>query len=121
MQNIIHICERKAWMAAVEAGRYEPDSLKSDGFIHCSRPDQVLEVANTFYPDRDDLVLIIIDPQRVRTDILWEDPSGSHPPGKSGETDVFPHIYGPLNLDAVSRVLNLERKPDGSFILPSGI
>ena len=121
MQNIIHICERNTWKTAVDSGSYKPDSLESEGFIHCSRPDQVLDVANTFYSDLDDLVLLIINPQYVQADILWEEPVGSTFPGNRSDSDVFPHIYGPLNPDAVTRVLDLQRNPDGGYRLPGGI
>jgi uncharacterized protein (DUF952 family) len=121
MQNIIHICGSKAWNAAVESGSYQPDSLESEGFIHCSCPDQVLDVANTFYCDQHDLVLLVIDPQQVRADIIWENPAGSTSPRKRSDPDVFPHIYGPLNLDAVTGVLDFRRKPEGGFSLPAGI
>lgn len=121
MQNIIHICERKTWKAAVNSGSYQPESLESEGFIHCSRPDQVLDVANSFYCDHNDLVLLVIDPQQVRAGILWENPSGSALFQRRNEPDVFPHIYGPLNLDAVVRVLDFRRELEGDFYLPPGI
>lgn len=121
MQNIIHICGRKSWKAAVDAGSYQPESLESEGFIHCSRPDQVLDVANAFYRDRDDLVLLVIDPQQVRANILWEEATCSASPRKKSDPDVFPHIYGPINMDAVVKVLDFRPEPEVGFLLPDGI
>ena len=121
MQNIIHICERKTWLNAVGSGSYEPDSLESDGFIHCSQQDQVLDVANLFCFDWDDLVLLIINPQKVRADIRWENPAEPITLEENSDPEVFPHIYGPLNLDAIFRVLDLQRDSDGIFQLPEAI
>ena len=121
MQKIIHICGRKSWKAAVAAGSYQPESLESEGFIHCSCLDQVLDVANAFYRDRDDLVLLVIDPHQVQANILWEEVISPASPRKKSGPDVFPHIYGPLNLDAVLKVLDFRPEPEAGFLLPAGI
>ena len=57
---IYHICERKEWQAAQETGVYRADSLESEGFIHCSREDQVARVANFIFKGMEDLVLLHI-------------------------------------------------------------
>ena len=91
MEKIVHLCQRQQWEAARRVGVYRPASLESEGFIHCSRPEQIGKVAQRFYRQLPDLVLLWIDPPRVQPKIRWE--------AADGET--FPHIYGPLNLDAV--------------------
>ena len=90
---ILHIAEREAWREAQAAGSYEADSLTSEGFIHCSKPEQISAVANRYYRGRTDLVLLYIESERVNAEIRYENLEG-------GE-ELFPHIYGPLNLDAV--------------------
>ncbi len=102
---IVHMTSRKAWERAQEQQVYTIDSLESAGFIHCSRPEQILRVANAYYPAAKDQVLLWIDPQRVQPEIRWE---------TSGE-DIFPHIYGPLNLDAVTRIDEFIPDEDGVF------
>lgn len=102
---IVHICTREAWEAAQSAGEYLDPSLESEGFIHCSRPDQVLRVANTWFRDVPDLVLLWIDPGKVRPEIRWE----------PVEEDEFPHIYGPVNLDAVVEMRDFHPDLDGVF------
>ena len=57
------------------------------------------------------LVVLVIDPQRLRPELRWE-------PGADLASELFPHIYGPLNLDAVTRVLDFAPGPNGSFTLP---
>lgn len=109
--NIYHITSRTAWEAAQTAGAYTAASLASEGFIHLSKVDQVLRVANAIYRNQTGLVLLVVDTQRVTHEIRWE-------PGTDKPDELFPHIYGPLNLDAVTRVVDFPPNPDGSFSLP---
>ena len=102
---IVHICPQEAWQAAQDEGEYRAASLVSEGFIHASRPEQVLQVANRFYRGTPDLVLLWIDPQQVKPPIRWESVDGA----------LFPHIYGPLNTDAVTAMTNLLPAEDGQF------
>jgi uncharacterized protein (DUF952 family) len=109
---IYHITSREAWEAARKVGEYAADSLTEQGFIHCSKIDQVLRVANSLYHARTDLLLLEIDPERIRVEVRWE-------PGADKPDELFPHIYGPLNLEAVKRVLDLPPGSDGNFTLPT--
>ncbi len=58
---ILHITTREAWRRALEDGAFRPTSLEREGFIHCSRPEQVGSVANTLYRGEENLVLLCID------------------------------------------------------------
>jgi uncharacterized protein (DUF952 family) len=107
---ILHITTRADWEGAHDLGDYRLDTLATEGFIHCSTPEQVLGPANALYHGRDDLVLLVIEPSRLAADLVYED---CYEAGQA-----FPHIYGPLNLDAVSRVVPFPPRPDGSFDLP---
>ncbi|MET9385764.1 DUF952 domain-containing protein [Streptomyces sp. NPDC002928] len=97
---ILHITERPLWDAAREAGTYEMSTrgrtLAEEGFIHCSTRAQLPPVANFLYgsPDApDDLVVLVVDPARLGVPVKYEAPE----PG--GEE--FPHVYGPIPVDAV--------------------
>jgi uncharacterized protein (DUF952 family) len=107
---ILHITSRTDWEAAQARGDYRLDTLATEGFIHCSTPEQVLGPANALYRGRRDLVLLVIDPARLAADLVYEDSHGA------GET--FPHVYGPINLDAVTRVIPFPPLPNGTFALP---
>jgi uncharacterized protein (DUF952 family) len=111
---ILHIASRAEWQAAQKRGEYRTASLDDDGFIHCSTAKQVLPVANAFYHGRQDLVLLVIDEKRVQVEVKWEAPAGHPAPGLS-PSDSFPHLYGPLNLEAVASVLDFPPDPDGSW------
>ena len=91
---ILHVTSRVAWSLAEAQGQYEADSLAGQGFIHCSRISQVMRVANVFYSGQPGLVLLVIDPARLGSELRWE-------PGADLATELFPHVYGPINLDAV--------------------
>ena len=115
MKSILHICEQNAWEFALESGIYKPDSLLQDGFIHASKPDQVLHVANNFFYNRFDLILLWIDPESVHPEIRWESPNDIFRSGQESTNDVFPHIYGALNLDSVIRTSEFLPDADGCF------
>ncbi len=87
--------------------------MENDGFIHCSDIDQVIEVADNLFEGEKDLVLICIDEQRLDRELVYEDCYDS------GEG--YPHIYGPIDTDAVLEVYKFERSEEGRFELPEEI
>lgn len=109
MDQIVHICTRKDWLQAQAQGAYQAASLVSEGFIHCSRPDQALKVVNMFYQHVPDLCLLWIAPEDLEPELLWE----------AADDDYFPHLYGALNLDAVRAVSDFTPDADGVYrVLP---
>ena len=109
VHEILHITPRAAWEQARQTGAYRGDTLDSEGFIHCSTVAQVIGVANARFQGRTDLILLVIDTGRLTPALRWE--AAEH-----GE--LFPHIYGPLNLEAVSKVFTMEPGADGRFAFP---
>lgn len=115
---IYHITSRSAWSEARERGDYRAESLETEGFIHCSTEAQVLPVVHKYYAGHDDLLLLVIEPTLLSSDLRWEAPAGGGPPPGVPEGDLFPHIYGPINLDAVVQVFDLQANPDGKYEFP---
>lgn len=111
---LFHIIGNADRQAAMEAGRYAPPGLASEGFIHLSARSQILRPANLLYQGRSDLVLLVIDPDKLENDVVYE-------PGSHGEAEDFPHLYGTLNLDAIVDVVEFPCGPDGGFELPQGL
>ena len=114
MTIILHITTREQWERAALTDTYHGDTLDTEGFIHCSTPEQVAPVANLLFRGQNGLVLLCIDSEQVRAEICYETP------GPDIE-EAYPHIYGPLNVDAVVKVLAFEPGADGTFTLPGGI
>ena len=109
---IYHIATRADWERALADGEYTRSSvdktLTEEGFIHASQSSQVARTANKFYRDvAGDLVLLVIDPGLLRAEVRYEDVPGAELP--------FPHIYGPLNVDAVIAARPFAAGPDGLF------
>jgi uncharacterized protein (DUF952 family) len=114
---ILHIVSESDWAQAQSQSAYVPDSLRHEGFIHFSLPEQVIGTANRFYTGQTDLVLLIVDPASLRHELRLELPL------EAPESDMrFPHLYGALNLDAVVRVVAFPPDADGHWsVLPAGI
>jgi len=110
MEWIVHICSSDDWQVAKSAGKYQADSLASEGFIHFSKPEQALDTANRYYDGRKDLQLLWVDPAELVAELRWETSHG----------DVYPHLYGSLNLSAVVHVSSFTPDTSGIFCeLPS--
>jgi uncharacterized protein (DUF952 family) len=112
---IYHITSRMAWLKAQANGEYTAPSLAMEGFIHCSTHSQVQPVANNFYKGQTGLLLLVIDPTLLSSTLKWEPPSGGTPPPGIPEGEMFPHVYGAINLSAVVQVLNFNPDSNGQF------
>jgi uncharacterized protein (DUF952 family) len=115
MKTIVAIARQEIWQQALKTREYTQSTIDSTladvGFIHCSFPDQSIEIANRHFSDRDDLILLLIDEGKVKTPV-------KHEGALSGRAGTFPHIYGPLNIDAVYATVNLEKNDEGKFMSP---
>ena len=104
---IVHLITQVELTAAKSAGTIAPESLTTEGFMHCSAPHQALVTATRFYPTRSDLVAVLIEDSKLGDMLRWEPPA--HPDGSPplpGE-EFFPHLYSALEFDAVRDVLPL--------------
>jgi uncharacterized protein (DUF952 family) len=93
-EQLVHLCLRRDWEQAVPGGLYRAASLDELGFIHLSRPEQIQGVARRYYSGVQGLVLLWIDPHKLDAEVRWEPSDGQ----------IFPHLYGPLNVEAVQSV-----------------
>ncbi len=96
--NLWHITSLDAWEAAQRDGAYRPRSLETEGFIHLSEDRQWLKTANRFYRGQAGLVILRIREALLGAEVKREPADGDH----------FPHLFGPLNLDAVDAVFDLQ-------------
>jgi len=106
---IFHIVEKKSWKHIENKGEYIPETVEQEGFIHCSTGHQINDTANRIFKDKHHLFLLIIDSKRVEAPIKYEEDS------KLGIE--FPHIYGPLNTNAILDKISLNPDKKGNFNL----
>src|SRR5689334_19395243 len=107
---IVVITSSAEWERAKTVGYYASPSLETEGFIHCSTPSQVTGVANKHFKGRTDLVLLVVDPEKVTAKVKCENLKGG--------AELFPHIYGRLNVSAVMSVHAFKPDVNGLFSLP---
>ena len=99
MDIIYHITTAGEWKAGQEKGAYESASLKEEGFIHCSQQEQVAGVLERYFAGKPDLVKLLIDPSKLKSRLIYE--------WSPSLAQTFPHIYGPINIDAVVEVIKV--------------
>jgi uncharacterized protein (DUF952 family) len=100
MAIIYHVTTAAAWQQAVANGFYEAPSLTAEGFIHCSREAQVAGVLHRYYKGQQNLVKLVIDTDKLQSPLQYDLAPSIN--------EEFPHVYGPINLDAVTGVEKIE-------------
>lgn len=116
---ILHITTREAWEQARKQGSYTAASLETEGFIHCSAVSQTTGTANLFFRGQKGLILLVIDETRLGAECRWEDPTGNHGTADTRNTELFPHVYGAVNPEAVLKTVDFPCDDEGSFRLPA--
>ena len=95
VEPLLHLVPADAFDAD-GAGPYAPPSLQSEGFVHCSTPEQVAGTARLLYAGHDDLLLLVIDPRLLGAPVRHED--------LYGIGQAFPHVHGPVPREAIVEV-----------------
>ncbi|HEU0016949.1 MAG TPA: DUF952 domain-containing protein [Methyloceanibacter sp.] len=112
-EPVYKICSSAMLQEARGLGRFEGSADDArDGFIHLSAGRQVAGTLAKYFAGQHDLVLLAIDPDRLGENLRWE---------KSRGGELFPHLYGPLDLDHVISVEPLLLQDEGSHRLPEGV
>jgi uncharacterized protein (DUF952 family) len=99
MAIIYHVTTTQEWQEAQEKGYYKAPSLATEGFIHCSDEGQVAGVLERYFAGKNNLVKLIIDTDRLQHRLQYDLSPSVH--------EAFPHVYGPIHLDAVVAVETL--------------
>jgi len=102
-----HLTATETWLSQATGPEYLPEGFEREGFIHCTDGEEgVLAAGNRYYTaDQRDYCLLSIDTATLESRAIYED-----------DRQIFPHIYGALNVDAVSAVRRVIRSEDGTFI-----
>jgi uncharacterized protein (DUF952 family) len=103
----LHLVPLEYWRACDASQPYVPETFGADGFIHCTDDaKELMAVGNRYYvADRRVYIALVIDKARVKAEVRYDDPECA-----------YPHIYGPLNRDAIVRVVPAPRDTDGRFL-----
>ncbi len=99
MSVIYHITTSSEWEKAKPTGNYASPSLVSEGFNHCCTASQVEGVLQRFFSGKTGLVKLHINPAKLKSQLVYD--------WSPSIQDTFPHIYGPINVEAVVEVESL--------------
>lgn len=110
MPTLYKICPVALWRQAERVGRFRgsADDIR-DGFIHFSSAGQVVETAAKHFAGQDGLLLIAVEAARLGDKLKWE-------PSRGGE--LFPHLYGELDVTAAIEIVPLPLGADGRHCVP---
>lgn len=97
---IYHLTTVEEWEDAQDRGSYEPPSFQREGFIHCCTKEQIKGVMQRHFKQHENLVQLLIDPARLTERLQYDK--------DEEQQQEFPHIYGPLNIEAVTQIVFLD-------------
>ena len=106
-EYIYLLSSQTEYQQALNEGGLVRDSLQSEGFIHASPKSQLNRLANKYYRDKKQPLILFVDKKLISCQVKWEPATGG----------LYPHIYGPLNINAVTKVEKIALAEDGNFYL----
>jgi uncharacterized protein (DUF952 family) len=106
--SIYHLVEHGPW---IDDKLYAPPSLQTEGFIHLSTKAQLLGTVARFFAHTESVLLVEVRPGLLDAELRYEEADGAQ----------FPHLFGPLNPEAVMTVHTMRRGPSGAYELPTSL
>ena len=105
-----HGVPERYWDTLAPSEPYVPPDFEREGFVHCTDGREAISITLTRYYKEvgGDWLVLSIDKSRIAAPVKYEDPAG-----------IFPHVYGPLNRDAIVDVRPIGRAADGTFLPPA--
>ena len=108
MSHIYHITTKEKWELAKEKKAYDFCALETEGFIHCSTYKQTSETAIRFFKDAAAIIVLKIEESKVESKLIYE---------KAIDVDeMFPHIYGPININSIVSILSIVKDDEGHYV-----
>ena len=105
--NIYLLSSQAEYQQSLNQGSLTRDSLSDEGFIHATPRSQLTRLANKYYKDKVQPLILVVDKTLILPEVKWEPATGG----------LYPHIYGPLNMNAVTAIEEISLNEDGSFCL----
>lgn len=90
--RIYHIVLPEVWAQFKDKELYEAESLMSEGFIHCSFADQLEAVLQRYYAGKERVLILTVETEKLESKLVEE---------ASTNNEIYPHIYGEINRDAI--------------------
>ena len=90
---IYHLTQKRNWENALTRGFYDAESLYSEGFIHCSEKEQVHASLERYFKNQSEILVLTIDTSKLQSHLQYD--------YSNSVNQNFPHVYGPINIDAV--------------------
>lgn len=112
MRLTYHGTPKAYWDSLDPNAAYVPPEFGREGFIHCTDGREAVSIILTlvYRKQLEPFVVLYIDLDKVQAEVKYEDPAG-----------IYPHIYGPLNREAIVAVRDVERSPEGIFHMPPAL
>lgn len=105
---IAHCMKKSNWNKIKDESYWGHQNIENEGFIHCSPIQYLWRVLPNFEKEKEELVIICIDEEKLEAEVKYED-DGNY--GRS-----YPHVYGAINKDAVIRVLDYLKDEQGHYM-----
>ena len=110
-KTIYKVLSKELWSAAESAGQFEGAGIDlTDGYIHFSSDEQLVETVEKHFAGQTNLVLVAVNADALGDALKWE-------PSRGGA--LFPHLYEPLPMSAVSAVHDLPFGDEGKHQFPA--
>lgn len=106
---IVHCMKKELWKQRISSRYWGEEELEKSGFIHCSNVEYLWCVIPGIIDKDEEYVLICFDEDKLEAEIRYED-------GSDGQGRYYPHVYGLINNDAVTMVLDVLRDSDGHYM-----
>ncbi|MCB0819480.1 MAG: DUF952 domain-containing protein [Bacteroidetes bacterium] len=97
-QFIYHIADNSSWLDQSDESVYSIDTLDTEGFIHCSRLEQLQSTLNRFFENREDICILKIDTKQLHVPLIYE--------AADDGSGFFPHVFGPVRKSSITEVYN---------------
>ena len=110
---IYHVTSMDTWLQAQQTEGYRHPTLDTEGFIHAAFAHQLDGVMERFFAGVERVTILCIDQREIEAEVVLE--------GPIEEGGPFPHVYGPVNLPAVKRIVMFAREGDKGFKLSVGL
>lgn len=101
------LSSQKEYQQALSTGSLIRDSIEEEGFIHASPKSQLTRIANKYYTATEEPLILVVDKSKVTSPVKWEPATGG----------LYPHIYGPLNTDAIVEAQPIALNDNGKYAL----